>query len=233
MNTRPLLSSLCALVALTFASCRPDGVDGEVLMTFTDLATYEGDTAPGGHAAFSVIRDGDQPAAQLYSDITLADRQPEGTRMLISYTTPTNLPYTTGPVSIISGYAVNQGPAVTEWRDEYRRWDADPVWLNSVWRTGRFVNFNVRLAYSTRPRIFTLVAAEGWESQQWPDLYLAHALPPDVGDTHDRRYYASYDISAIWDRPAVQGVRVHVATDNLGGIKVFEFAKTASSQSAE
>ncbi len=225
MSKARYITAALAALALAAVSCRPDGVDGEVLMPFTDIATYEGNTAPGGCATFSVIRDGDEPEATLHSDITLSDTYKTGTRMMIRYTTPSNLPYTSGPVSVEWGYEINHGPVMTEWREEYELWDANPVWLASVWRTGRYINFNLRLPTLSKPRIFTLVACHDWQQREWPELYLAHTLPAGETGAYDREYYSSYDISEVWDSPSTQGVTVVVATDNRGGVQRFEFPK--------
>ncbi|MCM1522056.1 MAG: hypothetical protein NC039_05320 [Muribaculaceae bacterium] len=216
---RHLLPLLLALLAL--CSCRPDGVDGEVLMSFTDIATFQGNNNPWGGALFTVRRDGDSPEAQLTVDRPLDEKYKAGDRMLIQYTIPSNLPYTSGSINLLGLASINTGAVNLLEEDE--RWDASPVYVYSIWRTGPYLNFHVRLPYSAEPRRFWLALDPATTLDPMPDLYLVHELPEGVTGTFDRSYYASYDISTVWDQ-ASQGVRVHVENSNLDK-KIFIFSK--------
>jgi len=118
---------------------------------------------------------------------------------------------------------VTQSAVTTEWRDEYDAWDKDRVYVYSAWRTGRYINVHVRLTYSPEPRIFCLAVDPSTLGTAWPDVYLVHVIDGDV-DNHDRAYYASFDIDAVWSRPGVEGVRLHIANSNLDK-QIFTFPK--------
>ncbi len=222
-RTLTLLLIIAAMLSAT--SCRPDGEDGPVSLTFTDIATFEGNLTPEGCAVFTLRQDGDSPQVTLHTDRALdTEDYPEGSRMLIYYTNTSNAPYTSGQANLIGGYRVTQG-TVTEWDSEaYARWDADPVWLNSVWRTGEWLNFNLRLPYCTEKRIFTVAARPDLSADGCADIYLVHILPAGTPPSFTRSYYASFDISEIWDNPAVKEARVHISSSNLG-MKECSFVK--------
>ncbi len=58
------------------------------------------------------------------------------------------------------------------------------------------------------------MADEATISSPTPDIYLVHTMA-QPSDYHDRVYYASFDISDIWERPDVTGVRLLIANSNL------------------
>lgn len=216
-----LLPLLLALLALS--SCRPEGVDGEVTMQFTELVTFKGNDNPWGGALFTFRRDGDSPEVQLTSDKVLSDQYKPGERMLILYTIPSNTPYTSGRIDLLGvGAVTNAKLGVLD--PDAVTWDADPVYLQSVWRTGHYINVHVRLPYSAKPRHFGLALDPATRLSAMPRLYLVHQLPADAEATFDRSYDASFDISAIWDTLAPDGVEVHVENSNLNQ-KVFVFKR--------
>lgn len=215
--TRMLTAVLTCLAA---ASCGRDGVDGEVAMEYAEIVTFEGNTAPGGAAKFSFQEVDNLPVVTLTASTPLEGYEP-GTRMLISYTNPSNQPYTSGPISLLDARRITQGPAVTEWDEVYEYWGLDPVWLNSIWRSGDYINMRLRLTYTAEPRFFGLVLAPNQDGAEWPLLYLAHFISVDV-DYHDREYYASFDVSELRARQGVKGIRVGVNDSNMGA-QVFTF----------
>lgn len=191
------------------------GVDGEVLMAYTDIATFRGNTAPGGGAEFGVRKEGDSPEATLYASRRIGDEGLEaGTRMLIRYTTPSNEPYTSGEIELRGAARITQTPVELE-TDLPEGWNTTPVYLVTAWRTGEYVNLHLRLPYSAEPRVFGLMADPTTLASAWPDVYLVHIMEGDAGATYERRYYASFDLSPVWDRPGVEGIRLHVNNSNL------------------
>lgn len=212
-----------AVMVLTLGSCREDGVDGPVEMTCADIVTFAGNV--GGHATFTFQKMDDSPEITLTAQSAIAaDGIDVGTRLLISYIPEDNKAYTSGPVTLLGGRVVTQSAVTTEWRDEYDAWDKDRVYVYSAWRTGRYINVHVRLTYSPEPRIFCLAVDPSTLGTAWPDVYLVHVIDGDV-DNHDRAYYASFDIDAVWSRPGVEGVRLHIANSNLDK-QIFTFPKS-------
>lgn len=223
--TRILIIAAMLTVSSIVPACRPDGEDGPVSLMFTDIATFEGNISADGGAVFTLRQDGDSPLATIRADRALDTADyPEGSRMLIYYTNTSNAPYTSGPVNLIGGYRVTQG-SVSGWNaEEYSRWDADPVWLNSVWRTGTWLNFNLRLPYCAEKRIFTVALGPDLTPEGRADIYLVHILPAGATESFMRGYYASFDIAEVWDNPDVKEIRLHISSSNLGA-KEFSFVK--------
>ena len=227
MNIVRVLATLTAglLCCATLPSCESDeeGAGYYVNMPFTDIATYEGNTAPGGGATMTVCKDGDLPPATLYCrNVSVPENIKPGTRMLIRYTNESNEPYTSGAATLLGAQTVTQGDVDLLMEPT---WDATRVYLLSVWRTGSYLNFRVRLPYSTEPRIFKLTADPATILSPRPQLYLAHDLAPAEADGHDREYYASFNMAAVWNLAGTEGVVLHVNNSNLDK-QIFTFDKT-------
>lgn len=223
--TRHILATVIACCALILGSCREEGFDGTVEMPLTDIVTFNGNS--GGKASFTLIKVDDTPALELTADRAVnVEQERIPARMLITYLPASGEAYTSGPVRLLSASLINSAPVVTQWREEYDGWDRDGVYLYSMWRSGSYLNVHLRLTYTTDPRIFCLAADPATLGSAWPELYLVHQLDKPV-DAHDRAYYASFDLSPVWQMPGVEGVRIHVANTNLDK-HIFTFAKDTS-----
>lgn len=216
-----VLSLVMLMMSLALVSCRDEGVDGEVAMNCVDIVTFEGNE--DGHAVFTFNKVDDTPVITLTSTGELSGVN-EGTRLLISYVPESNQAYTSGPISLRGVARITGSPVANEWKDEYDAWDKDPVYVYSVWRSGRYLNLHVRLTYSTVPRVFCLALDPATAESAWPELYLVHVLSTDV-DYHDRAYYASFDMESVWSSPSVRGVRVHISDTNQDK-HIFTFEKS-------
>lgn len=215
---------LLLLFSLILLSCSDDsGIDGPVDMQLWDIVTYTGRQSDNGGSVFTFRQVDDSPEIVLTSDKVLPDDVEAGTRLMIRYIPESGESYKSGPVRLLGASKINQGSAETEWKDEYGDWNRDKVFLYSLWRTGTYLNFHLRLTYSAEPRIFTLVLDPATKDSDVPEFYLVHIMAKET-DSHDRAYFASFDIGRIWSDPAVRGVKIHVANTNLDK-QCFEFFK--------
>lgn len=219
-----LFSLLAVALSLITASCSDDdGIDGPVDMQLWDIVTYEGSGTDGKGSVFTLRQVDDSPLVTLTSTAGIREIDPQ-TRLMIRYIPENGKAYTSGPVRLLGASKINNGTAETEWKEEYDGWNRDKVFLYSVWRTGSYMNFHVRLTYSTDARIFKLVADPSTLDTEYPDLYLVHIMA-EVTDYHDRAYFASFDIEDVWNSPKTRGVRIHLANTNLDK-DIFTFHKT-------
>lgn len=218
----PQLIAICAAAILPAACSDNNGFDGPVEMQYWDIATYEGPSSQGG-SVFTFRQVNDSPVITLTSSSALPKAE-AGQRMAVRYIPESGKPYTSGPVRLLSASKVTQSDIATEWKDEYNDWARDKVYVYSIWRSGNYINVNVRLTYDTEPRTFCLAAAPGTLTSACPDVYLVHIMARET-ESHDRAYLASFDIGALWDRPSVSGLRIHVANSNLDK-DIFTFKKT-------
>lgn len=216
------MSAAIVSASLLLAACvNADTVDGPVDMVSHDIVTFAGND-PGAH--FLLYAPGADEPSLLRADIAVDTAQvPPGSRVMLAYTAPDADSGTIGVrgVAPINSEILRGAPGVPE------GWDADSVWLVSVWRAGQYVDMRLRLPYTAEPRTFALVLDSATLGSGAPRLYLAHRLPVDVeaDATFSRSYYASFDISSVWSRPDVTEVTVSVANANIPSKNSFTFEK--------
>lgn len=206
---------LLPIFGVLVSSCSDDeGVKGPVTIQLWDLVTYQGLTDDGSSSCFTFRQVDDSPTITLTSASRFSDEVESGTRMIIRYVPESGKAYTSGAIRLLSADRITQGPVATEWKDQFNDWNRDKVFLYSVWRSGTYLNFHLRLTYDTEPRLFQLAADPATLDSDWPEIYLIHVMARPV-DYHDRIYFASFDIAEIWNRDNVKGIRLHVANANL------------------
>ena len=212
--TKILLGTL--LLATAATSCRDtDGPYAESAV-LTDIAEIL--EPSGGAARFAVqaTEDG-EPAIIYVNGLTVnASEFPVGDRALLSYhyPDPTTPAYTSGRVEFDGLGTINNDKLRVDDLENHLDWNATPIYLMSIWRTGGYINISSRLTYSTKKRKFMLLVDKATVDDEVPELYLIHDIL-DAPDNFTRRNYASFDISALWSRESCHGVRIHIATTNM------------------
>ena len=200
-----------AAVAATTGCASENGPDYRDAM-LSDIVTVVSSSADAG-TIFSFQRYDDTEeiilSARGYTNTDIED----GTRVLLYYYPESGQPYTSGPIKVRSLQMINNGSLKPVDIDGLN-WDATPVWLNSVWRTGRYLNFRLRLSYSEAARHFSLVADKTTLSSPMPDIYLAHDLDGQP-ESYLRESIASFDISDVWNLPTCTGITLHINDTNL------------------
>lgn len=219
-----LISLLCIVLATLLPACHdddngPDSITGEV----ADIATFKGNNATG--AIFEMQRINDSPLITLQAQAPVSVQGlVAGDRVFLSYIPADGRAYASGIIAVQQVDRINQDVLREADLQEISGWDRDGVYIYSLWRTGRWVNIECRLPYDPAPRRFSLVLDKATSGQPVPDLYLVHRMGTQV-ESFGRDYYASFDISALWERPTVEGVRIHVANTNLTDLKTITLTK--------
>lgn len=222
MKLRFLNLITVVLAALALSSCGEEGVDGPVAMVMTDIVTFEGNI--GERSSFRYQVADDSPEIVLTGDTPVTQEEIKRTdRVLLSYIPASGVPRESGTVRVLGVARINQSTVLTKWKSDFEPWDRDSVYIYSVWRTGRTLNFHLRLPYSAEPRIYALAVAPSGGTREWPEVRLVHQLAkPTV--SFEREYYASFSIAPVWDSEEVKGVTLRVANSNLDK-QIFTFAK--------
>lgn len=215
-----VVPGLCAFLASV--SCGEDGVDGPVDMECTDIVTFEG--MEGRAGVFTFRKVDDSPVIRLTAEGFDPKGVSAGSRMMLRYIPASGKPYTSGGITVTGQAYITQSQTAMEWVPEYDVWADSPVYVYSIWRSGSYLNMHVRLPYVAAPRLFGLVADPSTIADAKPDVYLVHILPDDAALTFTREYYASFDLSPVWDIETVSGITLHVANSNLDK-HIFTFDK--------
>ena len=214
----PLAAALSALAGCVNA----DTVDGPVEMTVYNIVTFEGNDPT---ARFTFQPQGDATALTLTAQQTVDTATAQaGMRVMLAYQTPDAA--RPGAITLKGVSRITQG-ALTGSKGEPRGWDTDGVWVESVWRSGAYIDMRLRLPYTDVARRFALMVDSATIAGGHPQLYLYHSLPEGVSpdSTYLKRYYASFLISSLWSRPETEDVTVNIANTSLTSKRSFIFKK--------
>lgn len=208
-----LLLILSALLTITATSCGDDEALNDAA-TLYDIVTFDGNTDVG--ARFSQQRQNDAPTAILLARGVTADTAElkPGKRVFIGYIPASGEPYTSGDITLTGASAINNDVLRISSLDSVPAWDNDPIYLNSIWRTGKYININCRVSHSDTKRAFILMVDRETRGDAVPQLYLVHNLLGE-SQSYTRRAYLSVDISSLWDEESCKGVTIHLNDSNL------------------
>ncbi|PWL58821.1 MAG: hypothetical protein DBY35_11935 [Bacteroidales bacterium] len=203
-----LILSLAALSSLL--SCSDDGeYNNEAFLS--DIVTVESSGDEGSR--FTFRRYDDSPLVTLTAPQLRVDDKYVGKRMLLRYYPESGKPYTDDIIRPIAISPVNCDTAVIRPVERYD-WDADAVFLNSIWRSGNYINVHLRAVYSDKPRYFSLMVDSLTLTDAVPQVYLVHNTL-GAPDSYMREVYASFDITNVWSRNGCDGIEIHVNDSNL------------------
>lgn len=208
-----------AILAITAASCNDSSneiPDNEAWNLVTFAAQNEsGSTFTFQTGAFT-------PEITLTSTRTFdTEKVKVGTRMVIRYRTLTGAdPNTSGPIDLLGFMAVHNAELLKGTASEYNKFASEMVEVNSVWITGKWLNFDITANVDKEPKTFKLVADESTLDSKQPTVYLLFETD-DIYDATAKRCYASFDIDWLWKDPRYTGITLKVA--NGSGPHSFEF----------
>lgn len=205
------LHYILPLTALSLLTSCSDDADYNDSAFFSDIVTVEstGDTG----SRFTFRRYGDSPLVTLTDPALTLDDELTGKRVLLRYYAESGEPYTDGLIRTIGLSRVNCDTTVIRPVERYD-WDADAVFLNSIWRSGNYINLHLRAVYSDKPRYFSLMVDSLTLTDPVPQVYLVHNTL-GAPDNYMSEVYASFDITNVWDLPGCDGIDIHVNDSNL------------------
>lgn len=206
------LKILIALAIAALAGCSDEDPTEEIILY--DIVKLEQQTSDG--SVFTLQK----PLAQ--TTVTLTTSHPVidtdivaiGDRLLLAYIPASSEAYTSSAITAKGYSKITNATLAAENISDLKDFDTEPVYLLSVWRSGDYLNFHIRLPYDTNPRVFSLVADTGSPDPSSPDLYLIHGRE-EITPTFDRAYYASFDISTLTTDPGVTSFTLHLNNSNL------------------
>lgn len=217
MNIKSCILTLSAATML--CACSDDDYNDRIMLS--DLVSIQASDASTG-TTFTFQRYDDSPVITLVDPKLNIQEELVGHRALLYYYPENGQAYESGNISTTGLNIVNSDTAVVRPIARYD-WNASPVYLNSIWRSGKYLNFRMRLDYSDKPRHFGLVVDSLTLTDPEPQLYLVHNLN-GAPENFLRECYASFDISKIWQQPTCESITVHIKDSNLNN-DIYIFTK--------
>lgn len=146
-----------------------------------------------------------------------------GTRLLLSYI-PENGTHNIDDNIAVKGYSVVFNDSIrTGDKNKLPDWDFNPIFVYAIWRSGTYINIHCGLSYSYEPSGFILLIDAKTIDNPMPDVYLSYKKGDDR-ESYNKDFYASIDISNLWNRSTCNGFTLHVNDSNFGNNEI-EFKK--------
>ena len=142
---------MAALMAVTLSSCSDEEYSTEMMLS--DIITV---TSVGNDTRFEFQRYDDSPLIKLTAGNVDLPEKIVNNRVLLRYYPESGEPYVSGAIKVVGLTLINNDTTRIRPIEKYN-WTATPVFLNSIWRTGNYLNLRMKVEYSEKPRQFGLV----------------------------------------------------------------------------
>lgn len=218
-----LTTILTVILAATMMSgCNDDNGGGSTIPDnlSTDFATFVSSGDQG--SVFTLQKDGDSPLVTLTAAVKIDTEQIKpGSRVLIQYVPSGGQEvYESGAIQLYGILQITNGDIEAVAKSEIDSWRSDRMKLNSMTRTGDYINVWMEVTVSNAPQRFVIAADEATINDEYPQLYLVMTSDNEMGRSYN--LYGSFDISDIWDLETCQGVRIHYSDRNGDDSKTFQ-----------
>lgn len=194
-----------AAAALSFGACNNDS--NEAVAYFTDIVTLDSSSDKGSVMTFRELND--SPV------ITLTSAQPfnkdqVGKRIVIVYSPIGTIEHAvSGNVNIIDAAPTFGGGAAPTDAvvDSLDNWKSDEISFMQAYRSGKYLNLGMILPTNSSLEKFRCYIDVTTLDNEYPEIHVVYKAK--VGyDMGSGNFFGSYDISSIWNRPGVKGLKV-------------------------
>lgn len=207
------VTALTATALCMLASCSGDGDDAPVTPAVQNLLQL--DSVKGEPARFLLYMPAETTPRVLApgSSLQLPENAFDGETFLVSYTPGGALADGSQEITVNAMARINNALLQLASPADLDGWDADPVWVTSIWRAGDKVNMRLMLPFDESPRQFSLAIDDTTLGDPYPTALLVHRRGSS-SPTFFRQYYASFSCTALWNTEGVKGMRIRVNNAN-------------------
>ena len=150
-----------------------------------------------------------------------------GERLFLGYI-PASQPYVSGFITA-TGYTPITNDTLyvnTETPVDSTNWNANGIYIHSIWRMGNFINVHGKLTYTDAGSRLRLAVDKSAldTTPAVTSVYLIYYMEKPVAN-FEREFYASFNISSVWNSTWCAGIEVNVANTNLTNKNKFYFSK--------
>lgn len=133
-----------------------------------------------------------------------------GDRFLLNYIPESGIQYKSGPITAIAYRPILNAKIIEGTQAEHNSWITEAQDIVSMWRTGDFINVYALAPYSQKPAKYELVVDKATLEDEIPQAYLIF-LSDNKYESAPQAHYATFDISSVWNKPGVRGLRISTA----------------------
>lgn len=194
-----------AAAALSFGACNSGGTDATA--QYADIVTLESTNEQGSVMTFQVLDD--SPLVTLTTAQSFSKDQ-VGKRIIVIYSPINTTEHgKSDVVKIINANPTFGGGAapVPAVADTLNNWASEQIDYMQVFRAGKYLNMAMSLNTTKWPKKFQCYVDVTTLDNDYPELQVVYESETGY-DSYSYYYFASYDISGIWNRPNVKGLKV-------------------------
>ncbi len=212
-----------AAAALSLGSCNSGG--SESVAYFTDIVTLDSSTDAGSVMSFRELND--SPVITLTSTKPL-NKEQVGKRIVIVYSPVGTIQHgVSGNVNLINAgltYGAGAAPldAVV---DSLDNWKSGEISFMQAYRSGEYLNLGMILPTNATLEKFRCYIDITTLDNEYPEIHVVYKAK-DGYDSASGNFFGSYNISGIWNRPNVKGIKVLYKGYNNGSTIIEKSSST-------
>ncbi|MDE5684042.1 MAG: hypothetical protein K2I39_07520 [Muribaculaceae bacterium] len=199
---------ILAAAALSLGACNSSS-DSPSSGTYLDIVTLKSTDQQGSIMTFN--EENDSPLITLSCSQAFSKEQ-VGKRIVVLYQPIGGLAHAeSGAVNVIqAGSVFGSGsapvPAVVDTLDN---WYSDHISDLQAYRAGQYLNLGMHMPSnpSIQPKKFECYIDETTLDNDYPELHIVFKSNSSI-DQQDVSYFGSYNISSIWNRRNIKGIKV-------------------------
>lgn len=155
-------------------------------------------------------KDGDSRLVTLtFTNRIDTTKAPIGSRIWIAYWPMSGVAYTSGPADLKAWRWVYNAKIQEGTKDSTHQWMTKQQEVQNMWRTGNWLNVVTYCSYTNEaPKEYRLVVDSTTLDSEYPEAYLLYDDDQNPQTAQTLLFYASFDISSVWNLPHVKGLRV-------------------------
>ncbi len=206
MNKFKLMLAAAVLPLLALTGCDKDDntPDADNFMT---IATLDSNTESG--TVFTTRAEGDSPLITFTSSRTFDKKDVIiGNRYLLAYTNASGKRLESGPITLFGLMKIFNGKAQEATAEEIAAVTSSPYSLGNIQRSGQFVDIYATAPLMIDPVSYGLYVDKATVNDEVPEMYIGFVSDAPNSMT-EKSFYASFDLSPVWNLPTCKGVRLH------------------------
>lgn len=227
MKTSRIFLPLMAPTLLAFTACSDNGPYADTFVNYDIVQVANADNSNG--TDFLLYRPNSDEPVTYHDTRNVLSQLPvdNGDRVLIAYTCEQE-PYVTGNINV-TGYSTIYNSRLIDSNEladyEPAEWEQKGIYLYSIWRAGPFLNVHAAADYADdgTALILTVNADDYLQQTPTPRLDLSFRMQNPVTN-YRKEFYASFDISELWNNSWCTGIEVTLQNTNLNR-NIFNFTK--------
>lgn len=190
-------------ILILLAGCSPEADDVRDYTLF-NIVTYENTADSDTH--LTLYLPGDSGSLSLTAKWIPSRQIAPGTRLLVAYTT--DRPLESSTIHLLQAASIYGGNFYT--RPTLSSLTPALLWLNSLWRTGPYINLDANAEFANTHRHLSLILNESSLHTPYPEMLITQQAdtPEWARQLFDQRIYASWAVDSILSLPGVKGIKV-------------------------